>query len=70
MYSFVSRFFPMEVKSTRFIHVIACSGGLFSLLCNIPLYEYTTVYSFSCWWIFRLFTALALHACSVMSNSL
>lgn len=41
---FCNQLFSVEVKSTRFIHVIACSRGLFfSLLCNIPLHKYTTV---------------------------
>lgn len=39
----------------RFIY-IACTCSLFSLMCSIPLYDYTQfIFPFFCWWVFGLF---------------
>lgn len=46
-------FFFLRVVSTYV--AIACS---FPLLCSIPLFEYTSLYPFSCW-VFFWFEAMA-----------
>lgn len=38
-----------------YIHLCMCISSPFLLLSDIPLYEYTTTYSFFCWWTFGLF---------------
>ena len=53
---------PLSILS-KFIHVVACvsSPFLFLWLNNILLYGYTTfIYPFISWWIFILFSLLAI----------
>lgn len=43
MYSFVSVSL-LNIVALKFIHVSACISSSFSLLNNIPLYAYMTIY--------------------------